>query len=651
MTLESRSTAKAPDAVTGVPPSKLDWTAKARAWWTPREWAWLAVAAPIGAGVALFALFLFVPLPLALAYGIKRGSFPFVAMVAVLMYALLWGRSRAARIASVAVGMGIFALPLAALWHGALSDGSAIAGLLPFSDAGVYFTEANSLLAGRGFGAFAARRPIFTGVLAALLGIADGNLRLVVAVFGIAAGLGAMVATRALRRTEGPACAAGFFGLILLFYARFAGTALTEQLGVPLGLLAFAMLWRSAAGRHAHLALAGLFVLTVALNVRAGAFFVLPLLALWIAIDFRAPAVDKRLSRRLLGWGVVAIVAGFFSNWLLFKLLAAPGAMPFSNFSYTLYGVASGGTSWQQVLVVHPELAALPESVRAQRVFSLAVDLIASHPGGLIRGAWRALYQMALPLGNGVFSFVNSARAQYVVYAFAVLGIYRCVLRRKEPTNRLLLWATAGIVLSVPFVPPWDAEAMRAYAATIPIMMTIPALGLAAAGDLLPTRRISASATTFSTDHDLLRWGVAVTVLGLLLPLATRAIARPRHLPVVICATGETAAVVRVRPGSFISLVAEGQPEALGVVRASTLRAGIKGLGPWYPEVDSTLAAIAAPAMVAVTSDLRSGRGLWLAAPTDLASHVRKPTAVCGRQWPIPGLGTFFNPSLAIPSP
>jgi hypothetical protein len=43
---------------------------------------------------------------------------------------------------------------------------------------------------------------------------------------------------------------------------------------------------------------------------------------------------------------------------------------------------------------------------------------------------------------------------------------------------RLQVAAWAGILLSVPFVPPWDADNMRAYAATLPFIAALPMLGL-----------------------------------------------------------------------------------------------------------------------------------------------------------------------------
>lgn len=54
--------------------------------------------------------------------------------------------------------MGLFALPLNGLWHSGASEPFIIAGLLPFSDAAGYYSDALRVVEGYGFSAFSARR-------------------------------------------------------------------------------------------------------------------------------------------------------------------------------------------------------------------------------------------------------------------------------------------------------------------------------------------------------------------------------------------------------------------------------------------------------------------------------------------------------------
>ena len=60
------------------------------------------------------------------------------------------------------------------------------------------------------------------------------------------------------------------------------GSLLSENLGLALGAAALALLWDGVqSGRRWLLAL-GLFTLALALNARAGAFFALPALVIWL---------------------------------------------------------------------------------------------------------------------------------------------------------------------------------------------------------------------------------------------------------------------------------------------------------------------------------------------------------------------------------
>ena len=69
--------------------------------------------------------------------------------------------------------------------------------------------------------------------------------------------------------------------MVYSYIGKFHGKFLTEQLGLPLGLLALALFLRGMKGKNLFCFLLGTLILSVALNARAGAFFVLPFLMLW----------------------------------------------------------------------------------------------------------------------------------------------------------------------------------------------------------------------------------------------------------------------------------------------------------------------------------------------------------------------------------
>jgi hypothetical protein len=103
--------------------------------------------------------------------------------------------------------------------------------------------------------------------------------------------------------------------------------------------------------------------LTIALTARAGAFFILPIIVLWLGINYR----------NALGWrkpmvvGITVVVIGMMANLVMVKVVGSPGGVPFSNYSYALYGLASGNKGWGQVMVDYP-------GVREDEVFGLASE-------------------------------------------------------------------------------------------------------------------------------------------------------------------------------------------------------------------------------------------------------------------------------------
>jgi len=117
-------------------------------------------------------------------------------------------------------------------------------------------------------------------------------------------------------------------------------------------------------------ALSGLGLLCLALNARAGAFFILPILVLWFLMTF----YPKTRLWRTLGLSIIVVMLPFVFNFLLFKTIADQRSTPFSNYSYTLYGLASSGNKgWTQVIYDYP-------NIQESEIMSLAIQKIRSDP-------------------------------------------------------------------------------------------------------------------------------------------------------------------------------------------------------------------------------------------------------------------------------
>ncbi len=393
-------------------------------------------------------------------------------------------------------------------WQAGVTDGLMIAGFLPYSDAQGYLADALRLLHGQRLSVFSSRRPLFPVFLTGILGFTGLDLRLTLCILTALVALAIGFAVREVQRTLGAVSGALALICLFMFYRRYIGSTLTEQLGLTWGCVAFSLIWRAAVEIRPRLAVCGLFFLSLALNTRAGAFLVLPAIVLWAGWVFRTP---KKFSLRIATACAAAILLGFSVNGVQLSLVGTPTAA-FSNFSYSLYGLVFGG-GWLSALQHHSELAALPPVEQANRVYLLAWEQIRANPLVLLAGslrAWRAFFvgHSGTWSSHLLYPSFDWADARVMLQAEGVVALYRqqplrvlldvagakiwtlwlnvllitgLIVAWRNRRRRLALLTIsgwAGILVSVPFVPPWDADSMRAYAATLPFMIALPCLGV-----------------------------------------------------------------------------------------------------------------------------------------------------------------------------
>jgi hypothetical protein len=420
-----------------------------------------------------------------------------------------------AQLGPVFLSVSLCGLVLAGIWQEQVSDLSTLAGLYPHGDARSYLNGALNLLHGQELHPKASRRPLAIVLWAGLfkLGGMDLKITLALMVFFSALALGFL--SRAVYKSYGWQVGYIIFLSLFLFYRRFVGTFLTEHLGLALGCLACMLLMQAVHEHRRSLVYGGLLLLTLALNARAGAFFLLPCLALWAGWHWRG---QQRFSFKVCSLATIALLSGFAVNSLALHSLGQREASQ-GNFSYTLYGLVHGG-NWTLVLEEHPELLVLPEIERHQAIYDLAWHKISSEPSSVLRGAARA-YRAFFGSIQGPYSFVffalqhnmltqtageapgikeinpasivKAVQEQPLKYgqifaAFAWYGFFFLlagigfffIIKNKHPLQGLILCAWVGILASIPFIPPWDVDLMRVHAASLPFLLFPPAFGCAA---------------------------------------------------------------------------------------------------------------------------------------------------------------------------
>lgn len=469
-----------------------------------------------------------------------------------IIAAVFLGLARAPRIWE-GPGLMLFSVTLcgvilSGIWTSAVSDHSLLAGLFPNSDSFTYLDSSVRLLRHGELTSVASRRPLSPAVGSVLFFLCQNNVKAVLALTVFLLALVLTLPVREVIRTHGWMAGYVMFLALLLFYRRFIGTALTEHLGLAFGCVAFALLWRSAYATKRPLwqAMAGIFVLALGLFARAGAFFVLPALVAWTGWAWRGIG---RFSLKILVLGFAAVGAAYALNLAVLNSVGYPRASSTGNFPYVLYGLAHGGT-WSKVFTDHPEVRLLPEIERNKAIYDLATRRISEKPFSLVEGALKAIRQMLVSY-EGTYSFVffalqrsvrentvsttfiNAKRGLHAVIAnpvkylqitatyasffllslLALIGIIY-MFRSLEPGSGLLLCAATGILLSVPFAPPWASDLMRSYAATIPLLLALPAAGIIAVFTWFGLR--GKAEPWFMETEERDRWGLMILALVLI---------------------------------------------------------------------------------------------------------------------------------------
>lgn len=597
-----------------------------------------------------YVFILMTPLPEQIGLTARYSFLPVVILISTVVY-LTNGRSQRLA-ASITFGLAVvlFALPLAGLWNSGLTRPfTFIGGLLPMQDAHAYYADAQRLLAGYPFSLVSSMRPLFPGLLATLLGVTGHNLQAALAILVLITAISCFLLAREVQQTHGSLPGLMTLGLLFFYYRTYIGATLTENLGLCLGAIGLAVVWHGAQRRHVNALLLGIFLLTLGLAARAGAFFVLPAIILWGAWVFRG---QGRLSLRFLIGGTSAVLFGFLANSLLFKAVGTAEGMAFSNFAQVLYGQAVGGKGWTQVFRDHPELSGMNMygAELNRRVYALALEAFLNNPSGLLIGAAKSWWDLLNIRTLGIFTFVSALGSdvpgdrlfafagRLVIYACCVLGIRHCYRRRDDAVHSLLLAAIAGIVISAPFVPPIDGDT-RVYAATIPIIATFAGISILPGIEMLRnlihwpsgyTEKIS-----IGSDRVVIYFAAVLAVFVIAGPLITKSLSGVPHFSDTPCPFGREAVYVQVATGSFIRLMDDSlvKQNRLPVISISDFQEGLAAGGQEIYEGLKPLAELTgSDIVIADALDLKSNTSYYLIDPSgqvvpESGSGIRK---ICG---------------------
>jgi hypothetical protein len=266
-----------------------------------------------------------------LSMSLRTGFGLVIPSTALALFFLLRIPGRVGELIAITGVLSLFALPLAGVWASGKSQSVLFNGLIPLADAANYYIDSLRILVGWKISHFSAMRPIFPGFLSLLQAITGRNFMASLGILTAIAGYSAYFTSREVQRTHGAAAGTSLMILLFLFFRHHAGTSMSEILGMSVGVLGTGVIWHGLDRRSLPLSVFGLFALSLALNIRPGTMFVLPLVLLWIARIFRRPR--GWVSLKAILWGMGVILISFFTNSLFVKMLADSSGTAFSNFS------------------------------------------------------------------------------------------------------------------------------------------------------------------------------------------------------------------------------------------------------------------------------------------------------------------------------
>lgn len=493
--------------------------------------------------------------------------------------------------------------PIVVAWRSARSNGTFLAGVFPYSDAGDYVQGALKLLAEGTLEPWSCRRPLNAALLATRLAVVDLSVERALVLQALLLAVAATLGGRAVALDRGHRAGLTVGAGVMIFGAIYTPTTLSESLGLTLGALALALLWHAARTRVAwHLGL-GMTALTVALNARSGPFFALATLLAWTLWDSQR-ALGGMLSRGAAA--VVGAALAFGYNRALLAVHHGAAAGMHGNFSYTLWGLASGGVTWDQAYVRYPEVLGMTDPQAAAFLYARAFEAMRAHPTDLLRGLWANVYALVSmvidPLTSGrLHDRPALATALFVALLSPAAWFTRRALRHRpeDSTLRMTLAASMGLALSVPVI--FLDGSVRVFAAGFP-------LGVAFVVALAAARRGGAGADA-ATHREAMRAPAWLFAALLLLAVVGPKVAR-RH-PVAessSCREGERAFALWTEGRPLWRRVVEGGDATEGGrVPRETLHARIArdpNLGE--TQLDAQLRALRVGDTVYAGLDLRS---------------------------------------------
>lgn len=417
---------------------------------------------------------------------------------------------------------GILYLFIAAsAWSGHVSAQdvleSNVGGFIPNSDAAGYFGGGLNYLIFDRIDPWNLRRPL--AMLFRSETIALGNLNFVGTILIQIAALSFAIywATNAIMKWRGVAAGLAFWAMAYILFRPFALTTLTEPLALFWSFCSIPFLIHGLRARSTPHLLVAIAFLFVALFIRMGAMFVIPLIVIW-SLLYLGTDIRQRLMNALAVSMVLFIM--ILSNVALDKLYSESDSELGGNFGSVLCGMSIGG-DWKDCFDRYSdETKQMNEAQLADFFYRTAARNVLHDPRTFMRSMRNGLRTYRDDLYSAPTTWYRwpiSSKILSLALYFVALAGWVWTLRRRvdKPAMAFVIFVALGIVTSVPFI--YFSDARRFLYATDPLLALLIAGGFSAPAAV-------------RLRNDSLKWQTgaipltAAVVLALLLPFGLRSV-------------------------------------------------------------------------------------------------------------------------------
>ncbi len=500
--------------------------------------------------LALFVSILIAPIPISISIFFSQFSFLYFILVLFLYYVSFSAKGKHAWFFAACVTALIFSLRLSYLWISGYSGNMIIGGLLPYRDGFSYYNGANFLTDGYRISNIASWRPLFTSFVSSLLFLTQHNLMWSMAILVGLLGISCILSAYIIRNDFG-ALAATLYITFLYFYIQgLIGILYTELLGLALGCLGFILVWSATKSQRIVKLAVGLAVLMIAVSIRAGTFFIFPMLVLWAGWVFRK---QTRFSFRAALIAFVAVALAFYlANSVFSFFIVESGKQSFGNFAFTLYGQVVGGAGYNNAIQQF-------NTRNSELIYRAAWKFFLQHPLSFFIGAAKA-YRDFFFSRIGIFRYYSPG-GQFVWNDFiwvtglglTVVGLIKIIRKISDPAYSFFVAVFIGFLLSIPFLPPIDGG-IRIYASTMPLFLGLVAI---ACGNFGAFQKSWAFEGTLLKLAETL--STLVIILAGIVPIFIQRLNTVPLFKTPSCPAEQVPYVVEIHHGSFVDILPDNE--------------------------------------------------------------------------------------------